>query len=277
MITAERGLDFVTLPAGEDPDSLVRQRGAGAFQALLDAARPMVERLFDLLRAPGGEATPELRAALLKRLDEAAGRIQDRALAAEYRRALRDRFYAATRPAARGRFAPAETTRPPRPRPETGMAEAERLRVLTAILLRHPVIWADVGHAFAGLALDARLEGLRDALGAWMENAETLDSAALISHLDSLGLLDAVAGVLAASPVPLPGCAQAGAMPAEAEAGWWHIFGLLNVTRLRHEVRQSQDRLACDMTRDNLARHQALTEALLKVESGESDGLDMTA
>ena len=42
--------------------------------------------------------------------------------------------------------------------------------------------------------------------------------------------------VLAAVPVPLPACASPAAMPAEAEAGWWHIFGFLNVQRLGEEI-----------------------------------------
>ena len=30
--------------------------------------------------------------------------------------------------------------------------------------------------------------------------------------------------------------ARAGAMPAEAEAEWWHIFGLMHRTRLEEQV-----------------------------------------
>ena len=48
------------------------------------------------------------------------------------------------------------------------------------------------------------------------------------------------AQVLADHPMPLPACAGPGAMPAEAEAGWWHFFGLLNRTRLDEEVAAAQ-------------------------------------
>jgi DNA primase len=41
-------------------------------------------------------------------------------------------------------------------------------------------------------------------------------------------------------PVPLPACASINAMPAEAEAGWWHIFGLMNRGRLQEEVAQAE-------------------------------------
>ena len=34
---------LATLPAGEDPDTLVRRQGAAGFQAVLEAARPVAE------------------------------------------------------------------------------------------------------------------------------------------------------------------------------------------------------------------------------------------
>ena len=42
--------------------------------------------------------------------------------------------------------------------------------------------------------------------------------------------------MLARRPVPLPACVGVDAMPAEAEAVWWHYFGLLNRRRLEQEV-----------------------------------------
>ena len=58
------------LPAGEDPDTLVRRRrGRRPCSAVLDAATPLAEALYDLLREAGGEATPEQRAAFRARLE----------------------------------------------------------------------------------------------------------------------------------------------------------------------------------------------------------------
>ncbi len=85
LLAPERTLKLATLPAGEDPDTLVRRQGAAGFQAVLDAARPLADALYDLLREAGGDATPEQRAAFRTRLDQAARRIPDKALAGEYR------------------------------------------------------------------------------------------------------------------------------------------------------------------------------------------------
>src|SRR6185437_10129651 len=94
MLTPSRTLRFATLPADEDPDSLVRKGGASAFQAVLDAAQTPVEALYGMLRQEIGESSAEQRAALRTRLTEAANRIADKALASEYRSTLLDRFFA---------------------------------------------------------------------------------------------------------------------------------------------------------------------------------------
>jgi DNA primase len=115
-------------------------------------------------------------------------------------------------------------------------AEAERGRTLLAILLRHPGLLHDVEEAFADVALPAPLVRLRSELLRWAEPLQMLDSDGLITHLTQAGLAAEAAQALSAVPYPLPACAMPDAQPAEAEAGWWHIFGLMHRGRLEDEV-----------------------------------------
>jgi DNA primase len=277
LLAPDRTLRIVSLPAGDDPDTLVRRQGGDSMRATLNGARPLAEALYDLLREAGGEATPEQRAAFRTRLEEAARRIPDRALGSEYRRVLLDRYFA-NRPGKRQQ-APARQV--PHTRPEAGSlpgsVAAERVRILTAILLRHPGLLHDVEHAFAELELPGPLSALRQAIFAWAEHADVLDSHALISHLTDSGLQAEAEQALATTPVPLPACASSAAMPAEAEAGWWHIFGFLNVARLREEVALAEAACAQDLTLQTQNRLLALKAALNKVTSGEPDGVDLAA
>ena len=112
MIASDRTLCLATLPAGEDPDTLVRRGGSEAFATVLAGKRPLAVALFDLLREGSSADTPEGRAALMARLDGAAARIADKTLAGQYRSALRDRFYEQTR--RRKGPAPARATAVPR-------------------------------------------------------------------------------------------------------------------------------------------------------------------
>jgi DNA primase len=248
LLAPDRTLRVATLPAGEDPDTLLARHGNAAFDAILAAARPLSAVLFDILRAGSNpDATPEQRAAFRARLEDAAKRIPDKSLAGEYRATLLDRFFAERttrrRPAQAGRptksFAPAP--RAIARHPFTALAAgAERERILTAILLRHPDLLRDVDHAYAELPLPDPLARLRATLLDWAETTDALDFAGLIDHLHSSGLAVEAAQALSAVPVPLPACAAADAMPAEAEAGWWHIFGLMHRERLDEEVAAAQ-------------------------------------
>jgi DNA primase len=272
------------LPVGDDPDSMVRKGGAPAFQAVLDAALSPSEALYDMVRGQTGDGTPEKRAALRTRLIEASGRIADRSLAWEYRNVLLERFKThRSRAAPQGRrwdrrreaFGLPQGMRVPRPllHAASEQVTSERARILTAILLRHPFLLNDVFQAYNALPMNPTLTRLRDAIEDWAESAETLDSAALMDHLTKTGCEYDVAHVLAETPMPLPGCAAEKAMPAEAESGWWHIFGFLNVEHLREEVALAKADAARNLTPDTQRRLMALSEAFNKVRSGDPDGV----
>ena len=208
-------LRIATLPAGEDPDSMVRRGGPKAFEAVLAGAQPLVEALFAAVSRGVGDG-PEQRAALRTRLEAAAGAIPDRTLAYEYKRALRDRFFAQSRPTTRpqnrrgGRPPPA---RPTRPQADVETTQAERARLLTGILLRHPALLRDTEEAFAGLDLPADLARLREEI-LHVAGHSALDSGTLLAHLQHSGTAEEAALVLSAT-MPLAASARPDAMPAE--------------------------------------------------------------
>jgi DNA primase len=269
MLVPDRTLRLASVPPPEDPDSLVRKQGAAAFQAVLDAARPLAEALFDLMREGIDEAVPEQRAALRTRLEEAAGRIRNKPLASEYRRTLLDRFFARYR-AGRARSGAAGTPPVPlqRPRATPEAVAAERARTLVAILLRHPYLLPNVEESFSALALPPPLARLRGAILQWGTALESLDSTALMNHLQSAGLAAEAAQVLAAVP---SACAAPDASPEEAEAGWWHFFGLMDRGRLEEEVAMAQRRFAGRFDAANQRRLIALRTAFEALCKGEED------
>ena len=85
-------LSFATLPAGQDPDDIVRARGATGFTEILEGAQPLVERLWAHEVASGPLTTPEERAALKSRLLAHADAIEDADVRHHYREAFRERL-----------------------------------------------------------------------------------------------------------------------------------------------------------------------------------------
>ena len=94
LLEPGQSLRFATLPPGQDPDDLVRAGGAAAFDAVLTAAEPLIDRLWRSETDGADTSTPERRAAVLARLDAHAGEIKHADLQRFYRQELRDRFYA---------------------------------------------------------------------------------------------------------------------------------------------------------------------------------------
>ncbi len=274
LLSSAQTLRIATLPPGEDPDSLLRNQGAEAVQAILDSARPVADALYDALRAASAVQTPEQRAAFRTRLTDAAARIADKTLAGEYRRTWIERFFAATSTPRRGQKSGPPPLLVQRTRPSPGNAARERARALVAILLHHPNLLPDVEEAFGSLDMPAGLTRLRDAILQWGEGAQRLDSAALMSHLTLSGMESEMTQVLASVPVPLPACSSPEAMPAEAEAGWWHFFGLMDPGRLEAEVaaaRRDFAERADETAQRRLVALSAAREALRRGEEGDVD------
>ena len=92
LLAPGRSLSFATLPAGQDPDDLVRARGASGMEAVLRDAEPLVQRLWATELAAEVLDTPEQRAGLRQRLNDAAATIADPGVRQEYQAEFRRRF-----------------------------------------------------------------------------------------------------------------------------------------------------------------------------------------
>lgn len=185
-IAPDRSLGFVTLPAGQDPDDLVRVGGRAAVDAAFAEPEPLAARLWHDAQAAEPLTSPEARAGLKQRLMEQVGLIGDRDVREQYRGEMLRRFDEAMPKRApfvpgggrasftpgRGRWSPP----PPRPRgpplPDTELRElsalfvglcrfpevaAEHLEELTALPLAHPRLVA-ARDALVGAALEGQLE-----------------------------------------------------------------------------------------------------------------------
>lgn len=78
-----RRVRFLFMPEGEDPDSLVRSRGAGDFQALIDAALPASQVLMDGLCANENLASADGRSRVAERARPYVEKLPPEALKAE--------------------------------------------------------------------------------------------------------------------------------------------------------------------------------------------------
>ncbi len=83
-----RSFRFVLLTGGQDPDDVLREKGALALRDMLSRTKPLVEILFQKERDVEPLDTPERRAGFKQRLRNAAAAVPEGDLASEYRRQL---------------------------------------------------------------------------------------------------------------------------------------------------------------------------------------------
>ncbi len=109
LLRPAHSLSLVTLPAGLDPDDLLRQRGRGAMDALLENPASLLDTLWSFERDAQKLDTPESKAGLKARLLAHVETILDQDIRALYKRELLERFSAFAFPPREAR--PARTAR----------------------------------------------------------------------------------------------------------------------------------------------------------------------
>jgi DNA primase len=177
----DRSLSFATLPAGQDPDDLVRSEGRQGIEALLEAPQSLVDRLWNHELNSEPLTTPEQRAGLRHRLSEHVSTIRDPHVRDQYRTELLGRFNALTAPPPRppwkprppgssgfrggGKFVPQRPVSDQAKALASGGISPETARSVLHGLLRFPELVAAHSDAIAALPIaDKMAAKLRDAL-----------------------------------------------------------------------------------------------------------------
>lgn len=221
---------FAFLPDGMDPDDVLRQRGPEALRKTLNQTEPLGDVLWRREWRKSDWETPETRALLEKRLQEAVERITDKAVRYHYQQAIKSKLYAAWRAArsgsgphpARGERSPGQASgRPPgemrgnatggrfnggngAPLPgatqslkgsklvATSQAQAVgREETLLRLIVDHPWLLDDYAEDFAELPLSvAAMSRLRDAILDVFARIEGLDTQTMRDQLCNLGYQD---------------------------------------------------------------------------------------
>lgn len=94
LLTPTQTLRFAFMPSGEDPDSLLRRGGKLVLQQVLDAARPLVDMVWEQAITNRRLQTPEEKAALRNLLRDKTQLIADEALRNLYQIELKERLSA---------------------------------------------------------------------------------------------------------------------------------------------------------------------------------------
>jgi DNA primase len=194
LLQAGKSLRFATLPAGEDPDTLIGKFGVAAMRGVLTAARPLAEMLWAAELAQRVVDTPERRADLSARLKARADQIQDAGLSREYHSFFKNCLYERLRPARdkqrwAGRGKNGRSAAPNLPPPPDPAALLRRKQeVLVSLIIFCPDLLDEVIEDFAEITFTATdLDKLRREIINVHASDPGLDAAALTHHLTNHG------------------------------------------------------------------------------------------
>lgn len=288
LLIPGKSLNIARLPAGEDPDSLIRRAGVPAMQELVRAALPLSSALWQEEMEPPA-ATPEGRARQEMQLMQRVGGIRHPGVQQHYRQFMREQMRAsrasaaqsAARPASRppGRGArpmqpltaqPALPALPPLPRANdarlVGPASA-----LLALALSHPALLDDGAAEEAWLHAPMPESWQQDLHRRITEHhiAERDAGAGALTQLlrDEAPLEAREAMARATSKLGLAQLGEAEAA-ARAQALWPQILTDLDRARLQIECAQAQSDLAQSLTEENMQR---LTQLQFQLEALERE------
>jgi len=293
LLEPGRSLRLVLLPAGQDPDELLRSpAGRDGFQSLLDAAVSLADHLWRAELEAGPLDTPERRAAFRARLRELVRSIAHKDVRDFYGQDFLERQrrlfapaeprgrsagprHAAFRNGGRGRRRGWEEpvflkTGPDFARVAGQRNERVAVKGLLAALLNHPALIEDYHEALAGLSLAERdLDLLRTAIVNISAGYPGLDATAFQAHLAQCGHAAILSEILHSDVYSLFRSSQPQAALETVRAQCDHLFARLGDRHLAAELREAHDEAVAAGTPEAVARGNALLAR--RAEDTEAD------
>ncbi|MEP2102327.1 DNA primase [Parasphingorhabdus sp.] len=214
ILRPSHSLNFIALPAGQDPDDLIRSDGPQAFAELIDKPQMLGDKIWQVEFEAEPLNTPETKAGLKKRLSDHVRDIADQDIAQHYRQDFQERYenaFFAKRDSqprrgpferSKGGFKSQYVSFKPMDDTKSVLVEGHDLRIAKAILgglIRHP---SQISKHFEELTVlrlaDSQMQALLSELIGTAMRKEMLDMQALLTILEQTDCYNVAKGLLRA-------------------------------------------------------------------------------
>ena len=236
---------FAFLPEGEDPDSILRSKGAGALKAVLEASLSMFDFIWASHTAGRTFDTPESRAGLTKSLQKQIGAIADQEIQRHYRELIRakisDSFFKPYKADSR-RSGAQNTASAMRLRPLHSKKNRITQNILIASVINNPAFYGAVEEEFGQFPVEEeQLNRLRQQIITILTESPDLDFEVLSSTLESKGFEKEIGDILNESVYVHAAFARTGSLDSLGEpemlARWTSCYEGLKQQDLGDEVK----------------------------------------
>ncbi len=290
LLQPGHSLRFALLPEGQDPDDLLKAQGPEAVKAVIEAAQPLGEVLWQRALAQNDRSTPERRAQFERDLKNQINEIRDEAVKRHYLNDFIQRFKALFNPQGTGgrrgayRPGPASGGRAgwkPNMRPwdvaqpassalkrlaqDTGFqqgAAERRERMIVLTLVNHPELLHEMLDEFSQLEITSpELDSLRMQIIDSAALGSGLDGTDIRSHLTHKGLGPVLDRLETQARRLNEWFLGSGAAQDDARTGLRQMIALHRKTvTLERELRAAEAAFAADPTEEKLNALKAVRE-----------------
>lgn len=285
-------LKFAHLPDGQDPDDLLKNQGKSEMQALLNAARPLSELLWQKEYSAGEWQTPERRAALEQNLFQLINTIENQTVRTHYARDIKSRLWRAfqknqglkssnnqwpknhlqtqnhNKP---GKFSqnqrqPASHSLMTSPMLAKGKAQKNQSHeaILLVTLMNHPWLLETEDEHVSSLNFATHQgETLRDALLEVHFTKNSLDRESIAAHLELLDLSSDAKSMHRMVAQNGPKYAEPNADPQQVRDGWHELMMRHHkAEELRRELAAAESAYMKEENQQNFERLKTIQQAL---------------
>jgi DNA primase len=317
LLKAGQSLQFAIMPEGEDPDSLVQNEGAEAFQIILDKATSLVDLLWETMTGGVDVSTPERRAGLERKVFTQLSQVKDDQVKVfyqkEYRSRLNDlfgvkkstqrtKFKKNAGPFGRGfnqrrtsqsRYGIDKTvglipdSTPGFAKTRVGRAQGNEVvtnyleDLLMLIIINHPAILTLNIDDFESIGfLQEDLSRVRDSLINAINLDLKLDIEAIRNHLLEKGFESVYTRLIDSDRLKIEWFAWGKAALEDAESGWFNVLDKQRtILGLQKDIKTVEEEARKNKSHGGFERLKALKEELEKVvkENSEISGFGMAS
>ncbi len=277
LLEAGRSVDFAFMPDGEDPDSLIKSSGVKGLQKILGQSISLFDFIWNFYIAGREFKTPELRAGVIKQLDNEVARVANADVQVHYKSLLRqkvsDKFFK-RKPFGGGfnkgnKWQSGNKVGMKPMRPSSSKSRAAHLfpRVLLAAIINHPHIFDGVEDVLSSLVVgDRALDRLRQNIMAILSDDPVIDRLVLLGQLENAGFAQEIGDICNESVYVHASFCSASAKDEDVQSLWLEYWSDGNEARLEEEIQNGWKRAFVDSNEEEEVR---LRDLLYEKRSGE--------
>lgn len=281
LLEPGRSVNFIFMPDGEDPDSLIKGQGAAGFQKAMAQSVPLFDFLWNSYTQGRNLKTPELKAGVKAQLEDEVAKIAHKDVQSYYKSQLSRKisdFFFSRSDFGNGNRGGSWKNKPQAGRsgmipvkPRSPYAQVKTLfpKVLLAGVINHPHIFDDIEEILTGMVFaNMRHEMLKQLLIGIIADDPDIEGDKLVEKIQNSGFTQEIRDICSESVYVHASFCSPAAAKESVQSKWLEYYSDGNAVGLEEEIHNGWMRAYLDSSEEDEER----LRALLSMKVSDNDG-----